>query len=443
MANLLVVDDEENIRELLGRYLTMCNHEVSIAASGAEALEFIKSGKQFDVVLTDWLMGEMDGVELLTTIKKVSPTTTVILMTAYGTIENAVTALKAGAFDYLTKPLKLTQVQLVLGRALEVSNLRTQNRALREVIEGVPLLVTKSSKFQALIENVHLAASSEATILLTGESGTGKSVFARQIHEWSNRRGKPFVTINCTNISETLVDSELFGRMQGAFTGATKDKRGRVEAADGGTAFLDEVSELPLPLQAKLLRFLQDSRFERVGGLDTRQVNVRIIASSNRDLPKEVTEGRFRDDLYYRLNVVNLQFPPLRERPEDILPMSERLLNEAKARNRRSGLRFSDEVIRIFVQYSWPGNIRELRNVIERAVVLCRENVISKEDLPDTLFDPELSGRFDTVYYSLDKMEEKHIKRVLLYAQTFEEAAQMLGITTATLWRKRKQYHLE
>jgi two-component system, NtrC family, response regulator AlgB len=442
MANLLVVDDEENIRELLGRYLTMCNHDVRLAGSGAEALEIIKSGKEFDVVLTDWLMAEMDGLELLTTIKKSSPTTTVILMTAYGTIEGAVTAIKEGAFDYLTKPLKLTQVQLVLGRALEVSKLRTQNRTLREVIEGAPLLTTKSQKFQALIESVYMAASSEATILLTGESGTGKNLFARQIHEWSDRRGKPFTTINCTNISENLVESELFGHMQGAFTGATKNKRGRVEAADTGTAFLDEVSELPVPLQAKLLRFLQDSRFERVGGLETIQVNVRIIASSNRDLPKEVAEGRFRADLYYRLNVVNLRFPALRDRPEDILPLAERFLNEAKVRNQRPEVTFSDEVIRILVQYSWPGNIRELRNVVERAVVLSRENLIKKEDLPDTLFDPELSSREDGVYTSLEKMEEKHIKRVLLYAQTFEEAAQMLGITTATLWRKRKLYNL-
>jgi two-component system, NtrC family, response regulator AlgB len=442
MANLLVVDDEENIRELLGRYLTMCNHDVRLAASGAEALDIIKGGKEFDVVLTDWLMAEMDGLELLTTIKKLTPTTTVILMTAYGTIEGAVTAIKEGAFDYLTKPLKLTQVQLVLGRALEVSKLRTQNRTLREVIEGAPLLTTKSQKFQALIESVYMAASSEATILLTGESGTGKNLFARQIHEWSDRRGKPFTTINCTNISENLVESELFGHMQGAFTGATKNKRGRVEAADTGTAFLDEVSELPVPLQAKLLRFLQDSRFERVGGLETIQVNVRIIASSNRDLPKEVADGRFRADLYYRLNVVNLRFPALRDRPEDILPLAERFLNEARVRNQRPDVKLSDEVIRILVQYSWPGNIRELRNVLERAVVLSRENVIKKEDLPDTLFDPELSSREDGVYTSLEKMEEKHIKRVLLYAQTFEEAAQMLGITTATLWRKRKLYNL-
>ncbi len=444
MANVLVVDDEDNIRELLGRFFASYNHEVSQAANGARALELIKGGKAFDVVLTDWRMDEVDGLELLKAIKTDSPDTPVVLMTAYGTIDNAVTAMKTGAFDYLTKPLKLPQVQLVLDRALEVSSLRSQNRALRDVISGTPLLVTKSRKFQAVIEDAHLAASSDSTILLTGESGTGKNVFARQIHDWSNRRQNPFVTINCANISEHLVDSELFGHVQGAFTGAAKNKRGRVEAADRGTAFLDEISELPVSLQIKLLRFLQDGRFERVGGLQTIQVDVRIIAASNRDLIKEIAEGRFRADLYYRLNVISLRVPPLRDRPEDVVALAERFLTEAKTRNRRSRLRYSQDVIRIMMMYTWPGNIRELRNVVERAVVLSRGDTIAKEDLPDSMFDPELANsEHPPVDYSLDKMEEEHIKRVLLYAPTFEEAAQMLGITTATLWRKRKLYHIE
>jgi len=442
MARVLVVDDEANIRELLGRFFSMCDHEVRSAASGAEALEIIRNEKPFEVVLTDWLMAEMDGLELLKGIKKLSPESMVILMTAYGSIDNAVAAMKAGAFDYVTKPLKLPEIQISVDRALEFSTLRAQHRALREAVERMPTLTTNNARFQALINSAQLAASSDATVLLTGESGTGKNVLARQIHEWSNRREAPFVTITCSNISEQLVDSELFGHVQGAFTGAIKSKRGRLEAADGGTAFLDEISELPLPLQGKLLRFLQEGRFERVGGLQTLRVDVRVIAASNRDLTQEVAEGRFRADLFYRINVISLRVPALRERPEDIIPLAESFLNEAAARNRRPNVKLSDEVVRTLTLYEWPGNVRELRNVIERATVLSTGPVITKEALPDSIFDLELAHSTKTVDYSLGKMEEEHIKKVLMYAQTFDEAAQMLGITTATLWRKRKLYHL-
>jgi len=444
MARLLIVDDEENIRELLGRYFTMNDHEVRVAANGNEALQLINAGNAFDIVITDWLMTKMDGLELLNAIKRLSPDTTVILMTAYGSIENAVEAMKGGAFDYLIKPLKLTHVQLVVGRALEVTRLRSQNRTLRDVVTDAPLLTTKSATFRDLLEKTRLAASSDATILLSGESGTGKNVLARQIHEWSSRRNRLFVTINCTNISEHLVESELFGHVQGAFTGATKNKLGRLEAAHGGTAFLDEISEVPLGLQTKLLRFLHEGCFERVGGVETMRVDARIICASNRDLSKECGEGHFRADLYYRLNVINLHCPPLRERPEDTLPLAQRFLTEATIKHRRPGLQFSEDVIRFFTLYTWPGNIRELRNVVERAVVLSRDTVITEDDLPDSIVDPQSSGaRPAPADYSLEAMEKQHIRRVLLYAQTFEEAAGMLGITPATLWRKRKLYQLD
>jgi len=330
----------------------------------------------------------MDGLELLKGVKKVSPESMVILMTAYGSIDNAVAAMKAGAFDYVTKPLKLPQIQISVDRALEFSTLRAQHRALREAVDRMPTLTTNNARFQALINSARLAASSDATVLLTGESGTGKNVLARQIHERSGRREAPFVTITCSNISEQLVDSELFGHVQGAFTGAIKSKRGRLEAADGGTAFLDEISELPLPLQGKLLRFLQEGRFERVGGLQTLRVDVRVIAASNRDLTQEVAEGRFRADLFYRINVISLRVPPLRERAEDIISLAEGFLNEAAARNRRPNLKLSDEVVRTLTLYEWPGNVRELRNVIERATVLSAEPLITKEALPDSIFDP-------------------------------------------------------
>ena len=266
MAKLLVVDDEKNIRDALGRFFGSSKHEIVVAESGREALALMDRDGAFDLVLSDWRMAEMNGLELLNAIKAKYPTTIVILMTAYGTIQNAVAAMKAGAYDYVTKPFSLDQIQHAVDRALEVKELRTANRALRNSIDGVPLLTTGSPLFRALIETAHAAASSDATILLTGESGTGKNVLARQIHEWSSRRDRPFVIVNCTTLSEHLLESELFGHMKGSFTGAIKDKPGRLEAANDGSVFLDEISELSPALQSKFLRFLQDERFERVGG---------------------------------------------------------------------------------------------------------------------------------------------------------------------------------
>ena len=285
MAKLLVVDDEKNIRDALGRFLGSRDHQIAIAESGREALALTDRNGAFDLVLSDWRMAEMNGLELLNAIKAKFPTTIVILMTAYGTVQNAVAAMKAGAYDYVTKPFSLDQIQHTVDRALEVKELRTENRALRNSIDGVPLLTTGSPQFRSLIETAYAAASSDATILLTGESGTGKNVLARQIHEWSSRRDRPFVIVNCTTLSEHLLESELFGHMKGSFTGAIKDKPGRLEAANGGSVFLDEISELSPALQSKFLRFLQDERFERVGGEETIEVDARIIAATNRNLP--------------------------------------------------------------------------------------------------------------------------------------------------------------
>jgi len=444
MAKLLIVDDEKNIRDTLGRSLGSREHEIAVAESGREALALMDRDGAFDLVLSDWRMAEMNGLELLNAIKAKFPTTIVILMTAYGTIQNAVAAMKAGAYDYVTKPFSLDQIQHAVDRALEVKELRTENRALRNSIDGVPLLTSGSPVFRSLIETSHAAASSDATILLTGESGTGKNVLARQIHQWSSRRDRPFVIVNCTTLSEHLLESELFGHMKGSFTGAIKDKPGRLEAADGGSVFLDEIAELPPALQSKFLRFLQDERFERVGGEQTIKVDARIIAASNRNLPQEISAARFRSDLYYRLNVISLRMPALRERPEDVLPLAEMFLTQAAARNRRSGLQFSDEARKTLVAYSWPGNIRELRNAVERAVVLSRGATLRKEDLPDILFQSSAPRNGNLPEQStLEQIEQEHIRRVLALAPTLEDAAATLGIGVATLWRKRRRYHLD
>jgi NtrC-family two-component system response regulator AlgB len=444
MAKLLVVDDEKNIRDTLGRFLSSREHEIAIAESGREALALVERDGAFDLVLSDWRMAEMNGLELLNAIKAKFPTTIVILMTAYGTIQNAVAAMKAGAYDYVTKPFSLDQIQHAIDRALEVKELRTENRVLRNSIDGVPLLTTGSPEFRSLIETSHAAASSDATVLLTGESGTGKNVLAQQIHEWSSRRDRPFVVVNCTTLSEHLLESELFGHMRGSFTGAIKDKPGRLEAANGGTVFLDEIAELAPALQSKFLRFLQDERFERVGGEQTIKVDARIIAATNRNLPQEINAARFRSDLYYRLNVINLRMPSLRERPEDILPLAEMFLAQAAARNRRTGLQLSEDARKALAAYSWPGNIRELRNAVERAVVLSRGAALRREDLPDILFHSSASRNGNLPEQStLEQIELEHIRRVLALAPTLEDAAATLGICIATLWRKRKRYHID
>jgi NtrC-family two-component system response regulator AlgB len=367
----------------------------------------------------------------------------VILMTAYGTIENAVAAMKAGAHDYVTKPFSLEQIQHVVERALEMIKLRSENQILRKSLDGGFLFESNNGRMRTLIETARQAAGSEATILLAGESGTGKTALARQVHDWSSRRERQFVVVNCTTLAENLLESELFGHVRGAFTGAIKDKPGRLEAADGGTVFLDEVADLPIPLQAKLLRFLQEQEFERVGGNKTIRVDVRMIAASNRELEREVGGGRFREDLYYRLNVIALKVPPLRERPEDIMPLATELLGAAAVRYRRGPLRFSSDAADALRAYGWPGNVRELRNAVERAVVLSRALVIHKEDLPDAIFRSAPAAGAQSGGTSIDDLEREHIRRVLAESATLEEAADALGIGVVTLWRKRRKYGID
>ena len=443
MARLLIVDDEKNIRLSLVRFFDSLGYQVSEAENGAQARTMLTESR-FDLLLTDFRMAEMNGLELLKEARRIHPDILVILMTAFATVESAVAAMKAGAYDYVTKPFSLEEIQLLVERALQLQGLQAENRALREAMDDLPLLESHSQAMLRLLETARQAAASDATILLTGESGTGKNVLARQIHRWSLRKDHTFVVVNCTTLSEELLESELFGHVRGAFTGAIKDKPGRLEAADSGTVFLDEIADLSGQLQTKFLRFVQEQSFERVGGDRVIRVDARIIAASNRDLEAEVAAHHFRDDLFYRLNVITLRVPSLRERREDILPLAEWMLKSASIRNRRSRLTLSPGAAAAIAKYRWPGNVRELRNSLERAAVLTRGDVIAPDDLPDSLFresNEMLAGISHSA--SLEEMEREHITRVLSESTTLDEAAATLGINATTLWRKRKRYGIE
>jgi two-component system, NtrC family, response regulator AlgB len=442
VANLLIVDDEKNIRGHLATFFRGRGHKVQSAESGQQALAmFAEHGAE--LVLTDYRMAEMNGHELLKRIRERDPSVMVILMTAYATVENAVAAMKEGAYDYLTKPFSFDQIEHAIERALETQRLRSEIRGLRDTLEERPLLESRSPLMQRLLHDAERVAASDAAILLTGESGTGKNVLARQIHRWSPRCEKAFVAINCTTLSEQLLESELFGHLKGAFTGAIKDKPGRLESANRGTVFLDEIADLSPALQAKFLRFVQEQSFERVGGDNTIHIDARIIAASNRDLPAEVAAHRFREDLFYRLNVIALRVPALRERPEDIVALAERLLSAAALRNHRGDLRFSPDAEAAIASYRWPGNVRELRNAVERAAVLSDSDLISPECLPDGLFQSVPCTPFAVSPSNLEELEREQIVRVLAQSPTLQDAAEALGINVTTLWRKRKRYKLD
>jgi NtrC-family two-component system response regulator AlgB len=443
MAAILVVDDEKNIRTHLATYVRSLGHTAETAADAAAALDAIGQNA-FDVVLTDVRMAGMDGLALLRELRRRRPQVVVVLMTAYATVAQAVDAMRAGAYDYLVKPFSLDQVSLLLTRVLEVQALRRENESLRRTIEHPALLESQSPAMQRVLDTARQVAHSDATVLLTGESGTGKNVLAATMHRWSGRAGGPFVTIACTTLAEHLLESELFGHVRGAFTGAWKDKPGRLEAAQGGTVFLDEVGELSGDLQGKLLRFIEEHRFERVGGGETVTVDARIIAATNRDLEAEVAAGRFRQDLFFRLHVVGIRLPALRERREDLGALTAHILGQLCARHHRARLDLAAEVGPTLAGYAWPGNIRELVNALERAVVLARGDAIHAEDLPDRLLAPASTLPPATkADLSLEELKRRHIQNVLTDSATLEEAAARLGINPTTLWRQRKRYGLE
>ena len=443
MAAVLIVDDEKHIRSHLATYVQSLGHTAEVAADAEAGLTALQR-RSWDLVLSDVRMTGMDGLAFLAEIRRRRPEACVVLMTAYATVPQAVEAMRGGAYDYLVKPFSLDQIGLLLDRVLEVQSLRRENRRLKDAIREPALIGSESPAMRRALDTARQVAASEATVLLTGESGTGKTVLARQIHDWSARSAGPFVTISCTTLSEHLLESELFGHVKGAFTGAWKDNPGRLEAAAHGTVFLDEVGELSPELQAKLLRFLEERRFERVGGRTTIEVDARLLAATNRDLRAEVDAGRFRSDLYFRLNVVEIRLPPLRDRRADLPQLTESLLEMLATRHGRAvAPRPSEEARRAIETYDWPGNVRELVNALERAVVLSRGATFEAESLPDAVVAPSAPPASGSAPGSLDDLERRHIEQVLAESATLEQAAARLGIGVTTLWRRRKRYGIE
>jgi NtrC-family two-component system response regulator AlgB len=439
--NILIVDDEINIRKTLSICLETEGHSVITVSNFEDALSEA-SRRSFDAAFVDLRLGTANGLDLISPLLTATPWIKIVVITAYASIDTAVEAMKRGATDYIPKPFTPAQVKLAVHKIFEVRTLEQKVVALREDLGRSRLDADFSSGSNAMNHAIALArqaASSDATILLRGESGTGKSVLAKSIHGWSKRAAMPFSVLSCPSLSPELLESELFGHVRGAFTGAIRDNPGRISSCNGGTLLLDEIGDLPLSLQPKLLRFVQEKEYERIGDYTTRHADVRIIAATNIDLEKSVREGRFREDLYYRINVIQVEIPPLRERPDDVIALAERLLVFFGRSCHRMSLGFTDEAIHLLRHYSWPGNVRELRNVIERAVILCQTDRIDVNHLPENLRTMDTSVRIGDPI-PLDKIEEEHIRRVLATTRSLQEAADILGIDQATLWRRRKQY---
>ncbi len=435
---ILVIDDEPNILKTVTMGLEAIGFTVDGFGNPLDGLEHLCE-KNYAISFIDLMMQPIDGMQVLKEIRQRSPETTPVIITAHGSIDSAVDAIKNGAFDFLQKPFDLKELQLFAEKVFEHHALKEEVRSLRNRMEHQPggsTIVTRNPVMRQQLELAQQVADSSLTVLVEGESGTGKELVAHFIHDNSTRRPHPFIKINCAALPENLLESELFGHVKGAFTGAFKERQGRFETADGGTIFLDEIGEIPQSTQVKLLRFLQDREFERLGENITRKVDVRIIAATNRKLSDSLKEKSFREDLYYRLNAVRISLPPLRERTEDILLLMYHFL---KKYSPETDFKISPEAQKILTVYRWPGNIRELENVLERAVLLAKNGIIETAHLPSELqqVDQNLTG-----LVSLEEAERMHIGRVLRVAKDLDEASRMLEIDPATLWRKRKKYGL-
>jgi two-component system response regulator HydG len=452
VAKILVVDDELSQRAMLKANLSLDGYKVFEASDGAEAVERVAE-EYFDVILMDNRMSQMDGIEALKEIKKISPGIPVIMITAYASWETAVEALRAGAHDYLNKPLELDELRIKIRRCLEFWRLREDNILQKRRLENLfdaSRIIGRSPRMTQVLETVATVAPTDATVLILGESGTGKELIANAIHQGSNRADKRFIKVNCAALPETLLESELFGHEKGSFTGAVSRKPGRFELADGGAIFLDEIGETTLSTQTKLLRVLQEREFEPVGSTKTMKVNIRIIAATNKNLEEEVKKGTFREDLFYRLNVVPITLPPLRDRREDIPLLVEHFLRIYNEKNGKNVLGFHPRALDALMRYAWPGNIRELENVVERCVILCKDEYVAFSELPEAVAETEdyqitqeiRSGLRTGM--TLREMEKELILKTLAENDgNRTKSAAILGITRRTLQNKLKEYEIE
>jgi two-component system response regulator AtoC len=440
MITILVVDDEEPFRRLLKKELSRKGYTVEVAPDGNEALRLLHD-RSFDVILLDVVMPGVDGISLMKKLKEDSGAPAVIVLTGKATVETAVEAMKNGAYDYLTKPYKLDELVVVIDRAYEFSRLSVKNKLLEQELvrqEAPFAFIGKSKQIQDILALIQKVAPADSPVFIQGESGTGKELVANTVWHFSARKDAPFIALNCATLSENLIESEIFGHEKGAFTSAYQTKHGLVEVADRGTLFLDEIAEMPIGLQAKLLRFLDSGEFRRVGGNKSLTVDVRVIAATNKDLASLITAGRFREDLYYRLNVINITIPPLRDRRSDIPELARHFLSAYAKKLSKPLADFTAESLELLSAYRWPGNVRELENVIERAVIVCESDMIGAEDLSI----PAFAAIADlSVNPSLEEMEKNYIIRVLKETGGNQsKASQLLGIDRKTLYLKLKKY---
>jgi len=440
MINILVVDDEEPFRRLLNKELSRKGYAVEVAHDGGEALRLLRD-RSFDIILLDVVMPGVDGISLMKNLKEDPGLPAIIVLTGKATVETAVEAMKNGAYDYITKPYKLDELAIVIDRAYEFSRLSVKSKLLEQELirKETPFeFIGKSKQLREILAMIQKVAPTDSPIFIQGESGTGKELVANTVWHYSTRKNAPFIALNCATLSENLIESEIFGHEKGAFTSAYQAKHGLVEVADKGTLFLDEIGEMPIGLQAKLLRFLDSGEFRRVGGNRALRVDVRMIAATNKDLSGLIKAGQFREDLYYRLNVINVTLPPLRERKDDIVELARHFLGKYAKKLSKSVGEFTSEALELLTGYNWPGNVRELENVIERAVILSESGRVGAEDLSISSYAAIADMSINP---SLEEMEKNYILRVLKESGNNQsKASQLLGIDRKTLYLKLKKY---